>query len=328
MKFILNLGQDDRVREKLDTRKKGHDKGLSCQILNSLGIFEPLFYNGSSRMVFLMKKEILNVLILLGLTAAIDVKAEGRPEVSICQGNDCQHLEDPIRQQAEETRSHVGRTCHDNSIVMKNFDMLALELDTMFRKEKSLKAEEMRSILSAIDFAADKHRLQTRKNKEKTPYISHPLGVAYNTVHFGGVNDAAIIIGALLHDTVEDTETTFEEIEKAFGKQVASYVREVTDDKTATAADRRRLQVINAPKISKGATAICLADKLYNVIDLLHNPPEGWSRIRVERYYQWVQSVIDRLPETNEKLKGETQKIINSYWEDQKASSSNQTANK
>jgi guanosine-3',5'-bis(diphosphate) 3'-pyrophosphohydrolase len=200
---------------------------------------------------------------------------------------------------------------------MKNYDLLVGELDNAYRKGKSLKAEEIDAIFNAIDFAAEKHRLQLRQNKEKTPYISHPLGVTYNLMHYGEVSDAAVIIGALLHDTVEDTQTTFEEIEKLFGKDAVSYVREMTDDKKLAKMERKRLQVIKASKQSKGAAQINLADKLFNVVDLFHNPPEEWSRTRIDRYYQWVQAVIDRLPAASDPIKKEIQAVIDTYWENQ-----------
>jgi guanosine-3',5'-bis(diphosphate) 3'-pyrophosphohydrolase len=266
-------------------------------------------------------KNILPILAM-SLLATAAVLSEGRPEVSICQPNDCQNVEDPLLTRSQSSRELLARLSHDNGVVLKNFDLLASEIDRAFRKEKMLKADEVRSIYDAIDFAAEKHKLQMRKNKEKTPYISHPLGVAYNVMHYGEIKESAVVIGALLHDTVEDTQTTFEELEKRFGKQVASYVHEMTDNKKLDFSERKRIQVLDAPKRSKGAAEIQLADKLYNIDDLLHNPPQGWSRIRIERYYQWVQSVVERLPEGNEAMKKQIHHVINAYWEQQKSSKS------
>jgi|GEM_PF-451036 len=266
-----------------------------------------------------MRYTVFGYVAMVGLILAKDkIQGEGRPEVSICQPSDWQDVEDPVSQRKEQSREQMARLSHHNEIVMKNFDALASEIDNAFRKEKNLKPEEVLSLFNAIDFAAEKHRLQMRKNKDKTPYISHPLGVAYNVMHYGDVKEVAVIIGALLHDTVEDTQTTFEEIENRFGKQAVSYVREMTDDRKLPSSDRRRLQVVEASKKSKGAAQIHLADKLYNAIELLDNPPEGWSRIRIDRYYQWIQSVVDRLPEGNDALKTQIHNVINTYWELQK----------
>lgn len=273
-----------------------------------------------------MKNDVLKIL-MLGFMATATLAAEGRPEVSICQLTDTQrdgqNVEDPIQARGLQSRALLARLSHDNEIVMKNFDKLASEIDHAFRKEKILKADEVRSIFNAVDFAAEKHKLQMRKNKDKTPYISHPLGVAYNVMHFGEMKDADVIIGALLHDTVEDTQTTFEEIQQRFGAQATTYVREVTDNKKLDFAERKRLAVIDASKKSKGASQIELADKLYNVEDLLHNPPENWRRIRIERYYQWVQSVVERLPDGNDALKKQIHHVVDAYWERQKAADKN-----
>ncbi len=250
------------------------------------------------------------------LTAAVVDK----PGVKFCESSACQVIEDPVAARLELSRQHLVSVASNDPVVMENFEAFAQDLMTAYRKEKSFTSEEIERICAAVDFAADKHRLQTRKNKEKTPYISHPIGVAYNLVHFGDVRDAAIIMGGLLHDTVEDTQTSFEELEGAFGSQVAGYVREVTDDKSLGTLDRKRMQVINAAHKSKGAAQIKLADKLYNVSDLLNSPPEGWSRTRIDRYFEWAQSVIDRLPNANEKLKSAVATAINTYWEQQKSS--------
>ncbi len=244
---------------------------------------------------------------------------EEKPKISICNNEEHSLIEDEVKHMLEHSRSHVEQLVRSNAIVMKNFDQFAEQIDHAYHREKSITAAEVRSICEAVNFAADKHRLQTRKNKEKTPYISHPIGVAYNLLNVGKVRDSNVIVGALLHDTVEDTQTTFEEIEQKFGKVVTNYVREVTDNKTLTKEMRKRMQVISAASKSKGAAMIKLADKLYNVNDLLNSPPEDWSQSRVDIYFQWAQSVIDRLPEANSDLRNAAERVINTYWEKQKA---------
>jgi hypothetical protein len=239
-------------------------------------------------------------------------------EVSLSQDAPSKAVaENPVQQTLQDTRKKLGKLAHNDTVVMKNFDNLAEVLYAAFQKEKSMTAQEIQEICSGIDFAAQKHRLQTRKNKEKTPYISHPIGVAYNLMGVGEVREASLIIGALLHDTVEDTQTTFEEIEGKFGKQVAGFVREVTDDKSLAKEARKRLQVINASHKSKGAAQIKLADKLFNLNDLYNNPPADWTQTRIDRYYEWAKSVVDRLPEANDKLHKAVVQMIDQYWEEQ-----------
>lgn len=104
----------------------------------------------------------------------------------------------------------------------------------------------------------------------------------------GNVHDSALILAALLHDTVEDTDTTFEEIEQEFGSEVCTIVREVTDDKRLPKAERKRLQIENAPGRSYKAKLVTLADKLYNLRDLQKTTPVGWSPGRVKEYFKVI----------------------------------------
>ncbi|XP_069899402.1 guanosine-3',5'-bis(diphosphate) 3'-pyrophosphohydrolase MESH1 isoform X2 [Dipodomys merriami] len=136
---------------------------------------------------------------------------------------------------------------------------------------------EAARLLEAADFAARKHRGQRRKDPEGTPYINHPIGVARILALEAGVTDTAVLQAALLHDTVEDTDTTPEELELRFGAQVRRLVEEVTDDKALPKAERKRLQVERAPHGSPGARLLKLADKLHNLRDLSRCAPVGLS---------------------------------------------------
>jgi (p)ppGpp synthase/HD superfamily hydrolase len=134
--------------------------------------------------------------------------------------------------------------------------------------------------------------VQRRKDPECTPYVNHPIGVAA-TLAAAGVGDVDVLICALLHDTVEDTDCSFGEIDGEFGGAVAALVREVTDDKALSGAERKRLQVVHARGASWGARAVKLSDKLYNLRDLLRVAPVGWDRDRVRAYFRWAQEVVD-----------------------------------
>jgi len=123
-------------------------------------------------------------------------------------------------------------------------------------------------LFEALAFAAHKHRAQRRKDVEASPYINHPIALARTLAVEGGVTDTRTLIAAVLHDTVEDTDTTFEEIGAVFGAKVADIVREVTDDTTLDKADRKRLQIEHAPHLSKRAALVKLADKTSNLRDV------------------------------------------------------------
>lgn len=154
-------------------------------------------------------------------------------------------------------------------------------------------------ILSALKFAAGKHRNQRRKDKEHSPYINHPIDVAECLWRIGEVRELAVLMAAVLHDTVEDTDTTFEELEGLFGREVSALVKEVTDDKSLPKATRKKLQIEHAPHISSGAKAIKLADKISNVTDIGRSPPADWSMDRLVEYLDWTEKVVTGLRGVN-----------------------------
>ncbi|HMA33555.1 MAG TPA: HD domain-containing protein, partial [Chloroflexia bacterium] len=147
-------------------------------------------------------------------------------------------------------------------------------------------------LLQAVQFAAHKHQDQRRKDQQATPYINHPIDVAATLWQVGGVRETAILVAALLHDTLEDTATTPEEIRAAFGATVLELVLEVTDDKSLPKAVRKQLQVAHAPQKSPGARAIKLADKIHNVHDVGASPPADWSPQRLRDYLDWTEQVV------------------------------------
>lgn len=148
------------------------------------------------------------------------------------------------------------------------------------------------SLLRAASFAAQKHTGHQRKGSDGQPYINHPLEVASILANAGGVTDLDVLIAALLHDTVEDSGVTPEELTELFGETVGSYVAEVTDDKSLPKAERKLRQVEHAPHLSFGAKLIKLGDKISNIVDITNNPPSGWDTQRRLEYVQWGEDVV------------------------------------
>ncbi len=146
-------------------------------------------------------------------------------------------------------------------------------------------------LLSALRFAAEKHAGQQRKDK-RTPYINHPISVAEVLAGTGRVTDVTVLQAALLHDTLEDTPTTPEELDQRFGTEVRSLIQEVTDDKSKPQHERRQLQVARAPHLSPRAKAIRVADKLCNVLDITPTQPPDWSLQRKGAYLDWAETVV------------------------------------
>lgn len=157
-------------------------------------------------------------------------------------------------------------------------------------------------ILKAADFAARKHRDQRRKDARSSPYINHPVSVARILAETGDVRDPEILAGAILHDTIEDTDTSPGELETSFGSRIREYVEEVTDDKSLPREERKKLQIEHAPGLSKGGAQIKLADKISNVQDVLDDPPSGWSEKRKREYLQWAENVVSACPRVNPAL--------------------------
>ncbi|XP_041849249.1 guanosine-3',5'-bis(diphosphate) 3'-pyrophosphohydrolase MESH1 [Melanotaenia boesemani] len=165
-------------------------------------------------------------------------------------------------------------------------------------------------LLETVNFAADKHRNQRRKDSEGTPYINHPIGVARILSHEGGITDIEVLQAALLHDTVEDTDTTPAELEAKFGPVVSRIVQEVTDDKSLSKQERKRQQVEHAPHRSHQAKLVKLADKLYNLRDLNRCTPVGWTAERVQEYFVWACEVVKGLKGTNSALEEKLEELF------------------
>ena len=166
-------------------------------------------------------------------------------------------------------------------------------------------------ILKAAHFAAQKHRTQRREDEDASPYINHPISVALAVAQIGGVDDPEILAAALLHDTIEGTEITPEELEDQFGKQVCKYVLEVTDDKTLPKDERKQRQIEHAKKLSKGAALIKLGDKISNVTDVTDNPPADWDINRRREYLNWAEKVVGNCPQVNERMENKFQEVLN-----------------
>lgn len=157
-------------------------------------------------------------------------------------------------------------------------------------------------LLKALEFAAARHRDQRRKDAEASPYINHPIALAALLAHTGGVEDLVVLQAAILHDTIEDTETTYEELLALFGKEVADVVLECTDDKTLEKHERKQRQVDRAPHKSRAAALVKLADKTCNLRDIAASPPSYWTLERRREYFDWAKRVVDGLPKVNAAL--------------------------
>jgi GTP diphosphokinase / guanosine-3',5'-bis(diphosphate) 3'-diphosphatase len=159
----------------------------------------------------------------------------------------------------------------------------------------SIPETDLQLLLKALEFATRKHRDQRRKDKESSPYINHPISLASILCNEGHVTDIEVICCALLHDTIEDTATTPEELCNEFGERIRDIVMEVTDDKSLPKAERKRLQIEHAASVSSKAKLVKLADKIANLRDLVFSPPTQWDTARKQQYFEWAKQVVDQL---------------------------------
>jgi GTP diphosphokinase / guanosine-3',5'-bis(diphosphate) 3'-diphosphatase len=178
-----------------------------------------------------------------------------------------------------------------------------VDIDIRIRgKHSTPQTESADLILRAVSFAAHKHRDQRRKDKDASPYINHPIQLATLLWEEGGVRDPQVIAAALLHDTLEDTETTWQELRGIFGEKIADVVLEVTDTKWVKKALRKRVQVARARHSSENAKLVKLADKICNLRDIAAHPPAGWPVERKRQYFEWAKEVVDQLRGTHPEL--------------------------
>ncbi len=166
------------------------------------------------------------------------------------------------------------------------------------------------AIIDAIIFATRKHQGQVRKDEPASPYITHPLAVVRTIYTIGKVQNITILLAAILHDTIEDTNTTEAEIRTHFGEEILSIVLELTDDKSLDKMVRKQQQVLHSAGLSTEARIIKLADKLSNCQDILHTPPKDWSIDRRRDYIQWAADVVAQIRSTNPPLEAAFDKML------------------
>lgn len=158
------------------------------------------------------------------------------------------------------------------------------------------------TLIDAMAFAAQKHRHQRRKDVHASPYINHPIELVQVLVSEAGILDTDVLVAAILHDTIEDTETSEAEIVERFGAAIAAVVVELTDDKHLPKTQRKALQIARAPSSSRNARLVRLADKICNLRDVAHGAPVGWSLERCREYFDWARSVVDGMRGTHAQL--------------------------
>lgn len=194
--------------------------------------------------------------------------------------------------------------------VLEGTDVSFADVDASYAlvgDDRSYADGEIELIIAALAFAALKHRNQSRKDAAGTPYIIHPIEVLHVVFQIGGERDPVTILACILHDTVEDTGTTFEELAERFGAEVASVVKELTDDKSLAKEERKRLQVEHAAHKTGRAKIVKYGDKSANVADVCK--AQGWSQQRRREYIEWAASIVRQFAGHNVRLDVHFEKV-------------------
>lgn len=216
-------------------------------------------------------------------------------------------IEENMESQIALCRSELQQRASHNPKVMQMFEET---ISLWHRHYLDQKGEfDLASLLKAVAFAAAKHEGGTRKDAEATPYIVHPVGVARSLWEEGGIRSVNVLVAALLHDTLEDTDATPEEIESLFGKRVRKTVEELSNDPKLSRDENKQRQVDHAPEMTLNAQLVKLADRLYNIRDL-RNPPPKWSQAQVLDYLGWGEKLLKALKGTNSALESLLDKEI------------------
>jgi len=150
----------------------------------------------------------------------------------------------------------------------------------------------LRLVSEAADFAARRHTGQQRKGRGNEPYVNHLAEVANLLSIATDGSDAELVAAGWLHDTIEDTATTREELAQKFGERVAALVAEVTDDMTLPKQERRQKQIVDAPRKSPGAKLIKIADKTSNIRARIVPQPNQDERDDLTDYVKWAEKVV------------------------------------
>jgi guanosine-3',5'-bis(diphosphate) 3'-pyrophosphohydrolase len=152
--------------------------------------------------------------------------------------------------------------------------------------------EGLRLVSEAAEFASRRHSGMARKGRDNEPYINHLAEVANLLCAATEGADAELVAAGWLHDVIEDTKTTCEELAEKFSDRVAALVVEVTDDMTLPKAERRQRQIVDAPKKSPSAKLIKIADKISNIRARILPQPNQDERNDLIDYAAWAEQVV------------------------------------
>lgn len=206
---------------------------------------------------------------------------------------------------ADGVREQLG----NDAAVLASYDRMVEAL------EGKVSQEEMKTIDRAIAFASKMHVGDKRKDKNTVPYLCYPIDVTYDLVAIGGVYDSQALVAAILHDTMRKGDAnTLKQIEIEFGSQVAALVKELGEYPVSAKEKKQQDLISHASKEDPVIVEIQLANLLYNLKELKQAPPKGWSKEQKDKYVEWTQTLLKKLPKANPALEQAVADSAQEYW--------------
>ncbi len=205
------------------------------------------------------------------------------------------------------TRDMLATYTEDNTSVLEMYYAIADQWETYHSEHENF---PLNDLLAAVQYATIHHNGQYRKDAAHTPYIIHPIGVCRLLWEIGEIRSRNVLTAAILHDTLEDTDATEEEIEQLFGSRVLYTVQELTNDPNLSSDDNKQRQVDHAPHMSLDGQLAKLSDRLYNIQDLKDSPPPSWTQDDIDRYYSWGEKLLHALTGANTALEAELKELL------------------
>jgi len=161
----------------------------------------------------------------------------------------------------------------------------------------------------ALTFA-EKHHSGQMRDDGATPYIEHPKKVAKILREVAGVTDESILSAGLLHDMIEDSEVSYDDLEKAFGVRIAGLVAELTNDKRLPKQLSREDLIRRLPGMSQEAALIKLADIYSNAQDM---GSADWTEERKAKYLVYLRRIVETISKSKPTLSPKLEKSISEY---------------
>lgn len=217
-----------------------------------------------------------------------------------------------IAKQIRKTDQNIAKLSDYNYTVKYRCDEFLTQLHMAYLNGEGLIEKDVLRILDAMVYCARKHQFRT--DASGLPYIAHCLDVANRLFSLGKVRDADILIAALIHETLDETDVTFSQISEHFGVRVEAFVSELYFVKGLSKRERAKLEIFEAKGKSAGAAQIILVEKLCKLEGMLQFTTQEWSQDRSDRYVIWSSMVVNALPWVNAPLKKAVDATIEAYW--------------